>query len=277
MMTTGRDAALEGRTDGVAYFEWSADGAAPGYDPRSPDTWWQAHPALGYTIDEGVLADELALATGPGGGGLAAFERSALNVWPRPSAGGRSGLDLAAWAECSEPAATVGVPRCYVVDYRPDAGGAAIARAGPGGAGLVVAEVVDQRAGTGWVLEQLAVIRRGDRGATFAADAVSCAALIADATRAGFPLEALDAATMTGACAGLVDLVGRRQFRHRAQAGLDTAVLGAARRPVGDGWAWSRSRSVDVDISPLVAVTLAAWCHRARPAPGPPRVVAVAG
>jgi hypothetical protein len=45
---------------------------------------------------------------------------------------------------------------------------------------------------------------------------------------------------------------------------LDSAVAGAVRRNVGDAWAWGR-RTSDIDISPLVAVTLAAWVAGAPP------------
>lgn len=46
----------EGSDPRLAYFEWSMpDGA----DPDDPATWWQFHPALGNTITEDALRDEM--------------------------------------------------------------------------------------------------------------------------------------------------------------------------------------------------------------------------
>ena len=56
----------------------------------------------------------------------------------------------------------------------------------------------------------------------------------------------------------LLDLVKNKRLRHRGERELTIAIDGAARRPLGDSFAWSRKSSA-VDISPLVAVTLAAW------------------
>jgi hypothetical protein len=57
--------------------------------------------------------------------------------------------------------------------------------------------------------------------------------------------------------------VAERTLRYVPRPALDAAVAGARQRTLGDAWAWSR-RAVSVDISPLVAVTLAAWGHAPR-------------
>ena len=61
----------------------------------------------------------------------------------------------------------------------------------------------------------------------------------------------------------LFDAVAERTLRYVPRPALDAAVAGARQRTLGDAWAWSR-RAVSVDISPLVAVTLAAWGHATR-------------
>ena len=51
----GREAVAEGRTSGLAYFEWSAD---PGADLSDPDVVRSFHPAVDETIDvHTVVAD----------------------------------------------------------------------------------------------------------------------------------------------------------------------------------------------------------------------------
>ncbi len=49
----------------------------------------------------------------------------------------------------------------------------------------------------------------------------------------------------------------------RGHPALEAAIAAAARRVGGDAWAWAR-QSNDVDVSPLVAITGAAWCARPR-------------
>jgi len=52
-------------------------------------------------------------------------------------------------------------------------------------------------------------------------------------------------------------------IRHRGDPPLVKALGGAQSRPLADAWAWAR-RNAATDISPLVAVTLAAWGHALR-------------
>jgi hypothetical protein len=46
--------------------------------------------------------------------------------------------------------------------------------------------------------------------------------------------------------------------RHRDQADLTAAVMGARSRRVGDAWVLDRTASL-TDVSPFVTVTLARW------------------
>jgi phage terminase large subunit-like protein len=68
----GREAVEKGRTDGLAFFEWSAPPGAPLADPG---TWRECMPALGYTVDEATVAGDIA--------GMNATEarRAFLNQW----------------------------------------------------------------------------------------------------------------------------------------------------------------------------------------------------
>ena len=49
-------AGREGTEKGLAYFEWSMP---DGMDPDDPKTWWAFHPALGNTITEDALREEM--------------------------------------------------------------------------------------------------------------------------------------------------------------------------------------------------------------------------
>lgn len=57
-VATGRTAAETGIPESLAYFEWSMP--ADAVDIGDPELWRSYHPALGFTIDERVLAHDLA-------------------------------------------------------------------------------------------------------------------------------------------------------------------------------------------------------------------------
>jgi hypothetical protein len=262
-MTAGTEAAAAGRTDGVAYFEWSADPAA---DPDDEATWWAAHPSLGYTVPIEALREDHATMD------RAAFARSILNVWPRPSAHPVSGLDPVRWAAAADRTVAAAGRLVFAFDVAPDATAATIAVAGDGGNGRCALEVVDTRPGTDWLVPALRHLRTANRGCHIVADDLVAAAAVADAMRARLKIDTRPLGWVTRACGGLVDAVQAGMIVHRDQPELAAAIAGAHRRPVGDGWVWSR-RTSTVDISPLVAATLAAWGWRTMPRRGG-RVVA---
>src|SRR4029077_2149849 len=114
--------------------------------------------------------------------------------------------------------------------------------------------------------------RRQPPGAVVVADSLVAASIIGELNRAQVVVDPLGASDHAKACGTVVDLLAPRRLSPRAEAVLDDAVLGAARRPLGDAWLWSRSRS-GVDISPLVAVTLAAYAAHTRRRPGTAAII----
>lgn len=84
----GRLAATSGLDSGVAYFEWSAP---EGADIGDPEVWSTFMPALGHTIDESVVAADLA-AMAPG-----EWRRAYANQWPDESDLGWTTIDRDAW------------------------------------------------------------------------------------------------------------------------------------------------------------------------------------
>jgi hypothetical protein len=258
------EGALAAGRPGIALFEWGADAGAPDYDPTSPATWWTAHPALGDTIRESALAADLERASD-----IAAFERSVLNVWPRPRQLGSS-LDLEAWAALAD-LDVAARPAVAAFDVSIDRTHAAFATAGVAGDGRTVVEVVNHRKGVDWIEAEVKAWRRANPAGLVVADALAAGTVAERLELAGVELLRTGQAQMGRACADLVDQVNAATIAHRAQAVLDDALAGAGRRLIVDGWAWSR-RGSSIDITPIVAVTLAAWACRAHPQPPPPFV-----
>jgi hypothetical protein len=258
------ETALESGKQGIALFEWGADASAPDYDPRKPATWWTAHPALGDTIREQALAADLERASD-----VAAFERSVLNVWPRPRQLGTA-LDLDAWAGLAD-LEVAAVPVALAFDVAADRANAALAQASRAADGRTIVEVLAYRRGAAWLEADIRAWHKTNPAGLIVADSLAAGTIADRLELAGLDVLRTGAAQMGRACADLVDQVAARSIGHRAQAALDDTLAAAGRRILGDGWAWSRRHS-DVDISPLVAATLAGWAARTRPTPPAPFV-----
>ena len=240
---------------GVAFFDWGADASAPDYDPANPDIWARSHPTAGLAFPMSVLAGEWARRTDD-----AQFERAYLNVWPRPSnAIAAAGLDLAVWRAASAPTVAPSPVLAIALDVAADRSAASLAIAGPhpDNPARYAVDVIAARPGIAWVAAAAAEARAKYR-AELVADSLVAASILAELGRRRVTVDAIGASDHARACGLFVDGLTAGTITHRSQAALDDAVLGAARRPLGDAWLWSRRRS-NVDISPLVACTLAAW------------------
>lgn len=240
---------------GIAMFDYGADATDPRYDPGNPAVWAASHPTAGLAFPMSVLEAEWAHRDSD-----AAFERAYLNVWPRPSeVVAATGLDLDAWRAAAHPELAPARVTAVAFDVAGDRSSAAIAVAGPDPDGArVVVQVVEAAPGVGWLADAAKRHRRTHPGAQLVADSLVAAAVVAELHRAGLSVLPIGAGDHARACGALVDRLAAGTLAHRGQAALDDAVLAARRRPLGDAWLWSRARSGG-DISPLVAVTLAAW------------------
>ena len=262
----------EAGTPGVALFDYGADADADDYDPGSPATWFAAHPTVGRGFPVDALEHQWHTKRD-----VASFERAYLNVWPRPSrVTAAAGLALGDWTGAARPELAPDPAVVLALDVAADRSSAAIAVAGVLEGGRVVVEVVAHQDGVAWLTAGVKAARARFRGVPVVADALVAASVVAELSRARVRVETVGARDHAQACGTFVDLLGSARLNHRSQAALDAAVTGAARRPLGDAWLWSRLRST-VDISPLVAVTLAAWWAHTRPATGRARVAVAAG
>lgn len=269
-----RRRALEGgpKAKRLAYFEWSADvctdlcseSCSRHDDPADPAVWAKTNPGMGIRISAEHVANEFDSMSAKG------FARERLSVGNYPSEGAAwEIIPEDAWAALADADSRPDDPVAFAVDVTPDRSTAAIAVAGQRSDGLLHVELVDHKPGTGWVVDRVkALVARWSPCAVVLDAAGPAGSLVAEFNAEGIELTIPTARQVGQACGRLYDAVVGAEgqpptLRHMGQAPLASALAGAQYRPLGDAWAWSR-KGVSVDISPLVAVTLAAWGHATR-------------
>jgi hypothetical protein len=246
----GRAAVDAGRTEGIAYLEFSADVEAADYDPENPKLWRQIMPALGYTIQERDVQKMLDEMRGEDGD-LAEFERAGLNI-TRRSRRQDSPIPDVLWAKVQDrklEAPPVGA-LIFGVDAKPDLTHAAVVAVDDG----LRCEVADHRIGVSWLLDFLdgAAARTGARVVVDVGGPVGFLADRLDGR--GVEVVRFGTQDVKHSAASFMEQLSSAGFRVRPNAALDAAVKTARKRKIGDGWSWDRY--IDGDVSPLSALTL---------------------
>lgn len=242
-----------------AYFEWSAPNDA---DPVDPATWWACMPALGHTVTEAAIRGELESSLQEHGvDGLRLFRRAFLNQWVDEFAAGWHVITEPAWRVRLDPDRRPPEgPVVFAIDAAyPDAESASIAVSGRRDGELVV-QVVEHRPGTSWVVERVRQLRERHNPPVIVLDKKGPAGrLVAEFEAAGIELVHPTLDEVAHASGQFYSAVAGDEptLRHFGQPELDEALGSVQKRPLSDSWTWARKGAAD--ISPLVAVTLAAW------------------
>jgi len=260
-----RDRGRAGGDLSLAWLEWCArrkpcasedcthvvgsDGCA--LDDRA--LWREANPALaaGRTTEQRIVEVRLEMPAGE-------FAREILGWWddPPPSKGGALSMDD--WDRCRSVGSTALDPVVLAFEVSHDRRWSTIGAAGVSPLGGTHVEVVDNRRGTGWVVPRLVELRDAQRPAAIVCNPSGPAGgLLADCHRAGLDITEASAGDYAKACQAAYDAIGDGMWRHDTQPELDRAVAGVAWRRSGDARVFDRRG--ETDITPLVAVTLAAW------------------
>jgi phage terminase large subunit-like protein len=253
----GRMAAEDGRTDGVAYFDWSCP---DDLDPTNEASWPVYHPAYGRTIGREAMVAALAML------GADDFARAYGNKWVAMVA---RVIPLDAWREAQDGNAPM--PEAGNValgfDVAIDRADGAVAAAWRTPDGTARVEMAEARPGVGWLVPRLAELRAKWRPRSVGYDMAGPALDVADVLgRQGQPVDGVKGRDYAAACSGFLDALTERTVRVRPHTALDAAASGAARRPVGDAWVWGRRQSA-VSIAALTAATVALWAYDHAAAP----------
>jgi hypothetical protein len=148
----------------------------------------------------------------------------------------------------------------FAVDIAKDRSTAAIAVAGNRGSdGRVGIQIIDHRAGTGWLLKRIKEIHEKWKPKKWIIDKrASAGTLITELEKADIPVETLQASQVAHASGLLYDAFRDDTVRHYGQASFRTSLAGSDWRKIGESQAFDRI-NVGSDQMPLMAATFAHW------------------
>lgn len=245
----------------LAYYEWCAEPEAK-HDDR--EAWAQANPALGIRIQPEAIETEL--------GALEPedFARERLGIFPEEVDTSEPAIDAADWTACRQRSSTIDGPLVLAFEVSIDRKWGVIAAAGPSTAHGTHVEVIENRRRTGWMVPRLLELQQ-----THAPTAILCnpagpaGGLLPECEKQGLVVGLADPNSktdkrrmMTGteytqACQAAYDAIVEHAWSHIDQPELNMAATGAGKRPRGDAFVFDRRAGIDV--SPLIAVSIAAW------------------
>lgn len=253
-----------GEPSRIAFFDW---GVPDDEDPSDVATVIRHHPAVGHTIGPEAIQSAYEMI-----GGGAEFARAYGNVWVSTDT---YVVVPAVWdrARLVDVVGTVGFTGrvAFGVEVHADRSGAVIVAAGHTADGRQVLEVVDDKAGLGWVLDRLLELCRKYRPLAVVIDPYgpgrSVHAALTQQRRIRPPIhEDYTAGDFVMACGELLDGLVDGTVRHRSHAALDRSVEATAPRMVREQVAFSREMTADGGSpAALIAAALALYGLRHPP------------
>jgi phage terminase large subunit-like protein len=255
------ESAVEADT-ALGIFEWSAP---PGCDVRDRDGWAAANPSMGHlpSMERSIAADA---AIDP----ERVFRTEVLCQWVDSMHEGA--FPGGVWeANIVGPDVMITGKPVVAVDTRSGMQqSAAILVAGATSENYDLVEVAQYELGKDiqWAHDYLVVqcqkILSAHKLDTVVVDKFGDNATLIQALEdAGITVTKLDTTDMRNAATGFQDALINGRVKHKSEAPLNVAVLGAGKRVSGEKFLWSQARSV-TDITPLRAATAAWWVLQSR-------------
>ena len=259
-VNAGRLRCEAGITSRVAYFDWSAPDDS---DPADPATWYGCMPALGIVRADGTGVTEETIQAEFDSWELPEFRRAYLNQWLDAFPEEWLVISQADWRVLADLRSVAVDPVAFAVDMNPERDAVSVGIAGRRPDGLMHVELVHPRPSLEAVVGRVAEMAARWNPCAVVVDPAAgnpAASLITGLEDAGVEVLKPSVREVVQGCGQFYDAVMGAGLRHLGQPDLDAAVAVAVQRPLGDAWAWARKHATG-DISPLCAVTLAAWGH----------------
>jgi hypothetical protein len=261
LQSRARDAIQLGKESPLGYFEWSAE---PNAHPGRPETWAQANPSLGHTIEPSVVEAEYQTDPAP------IFE---VEVLCRKVSAIESWVSPKDWDDCSSDTPfPADKPFVLAVESGPELRHVSLV-AGSWHDGFHCLELVDSFTGP----EALtAAENRLDsllsRWQPFAIVTLAKSPVEASTSRIaaahGIEHLAVRPAEWARACRAFYAAANQRTLRHPGGSGISQALAATKRGP--DGLVSSVHRlNPEADIDAALAAVLAMWIPTQQPEPEP--------
>jgi hypothetical protein len=202
----GREAVRNDVRSGIFYIEF---GAEEGMDPLDPATWWSCMPALGHTIGESSIQDDLEVMD------MLDFEAEYLSWWAQEKRAMWMAVPQLAWQRASDPESGIANRISLSIDAEEARDKAVIASAGLRADGNWHIEVVepgqDIPAGTvgmGWVIDRACDIYEKNDALTITIDPRGPAqSFILPLRNRGVHVTTPNSLETAAACGALVDAI----------------------------------------------------------------------
>lgn len=272
-MNLGRALVQDGVTEGIAYFEWSAEETM---DPSDPRTWWSCLPALGHTISERVIAADYAAMD------LVDFCAEYLGWWPKDNIPKWTTIREKIWRGLYDPYSTSDGPVALGVSVNEERTAAWMSVAGKREDRNWHVETVEPgqdiptgTRGTTWLRERVIdFCNDNDPLAVVVLNSSPAASEVIPLRQNGIEVITPNEQEYAAACGAFMDATGEKALapsdeddeeredpvwiRHIGQPELDRAVSGVRKlvSPTQGTFRWSRVGS-STDIGPVESVTLA--------------------
>jgi hypothetical protein len=258
-----RDKALSGKSDDMAYLEFSAD---PDADPDDRAQWARANPSYPRrTPSTAVLRMRENLTDD-------SFMREAMGIWD--TVGGHAVIPFGLWTDAGDEF-SVAVDRFALgVEAGPDLRWASVSLAGQRADGSWHIELDEHRDGSDWVVPYVkALLAANPQIRAVIADAGSpTKALLPDFVSAKLHVTCPKVTEIGAACSKVLEGVVTGSVRHPRQVQMSSAVSIAGKRRLGDTGMWVFSRATaSSDITPIQSATLALWGAQAAKVQKPSR------
>jgi hypothetical protein len=235
----------------LCYLEWSVD-ESQAYELDDRSFWALSNPGYGIRLFDDAIVDERGSMSDSG------FARERLGVWSPPSESGV--FPAGAWEAAKDVNADMpGVPM-FAIEAPEDRKWAAIGAVGAGSQGATL-DVVDYHSEMDWVVPRMTeLLMKNEASRVCIRPSSPAGSLIPELPE--HRVIKVSAQEYAQGCGALYDGILAREYWHLGQKSLDESVARAKRRPSSDAWVWDPRKS-QWDISPLAAVTVAAWAHKA--------------
>lgn len=249
-----RKRALEGKTERMAWCEWSVDEIG---DVKDKARWYATNPSLGILIQESTIEAECEQMDAD------TFARERLGWWSKTTMEQREHvISESDWNACKTENPRKDGIVVYAVKFSPDGSVGALAACYKPEDGVPFVFVVDARSmngGLSWFADNLA--ERKGKAAQIVIDGQSNAQALNDILlERGVPRNVIkrpNTSDVIASNSALANAVKTREVCHYGQPALDDSATKSVRRRIGNNGGWGFSSTEDADATLIEAVALA--------------------